>query len=240
MRWVVWAIASFFRSKTSLVAENLCLRQQLAVMERKRPRPRFQDRDRRFWILASRWFPHWQNQLLVVTPETVLRWHRKGWKAYWRWRSKPGGRLGRKSIPPEVKALIRRMSAENVLWGQKRIQAELARLGFTVSARTVAKYMRGVHQGEISPGWRRSLAHTLTKSGPVTSSASRQSSSGRSMSFSSFIMPVGKSFMSEPLVTRPASGPGGKSSRPAVGIVYHRVLSSMTATAVTVRLLTSG
>ncbi len=158
MRWVVWAIASFFRSKTSLVAENLCLRQQLVVMQRKRPRPRFQDRDRRFWILASRWFPRWQNRLLIVTPETVLRWHRKGWKAYWRWRSKPGGRLGRKSIPPEVKALIRRIAAENVLWGQKRIQAELARLGFTVSARTVAKYMRGIHQGEPSPGWRRFLA----------------------------------------------------------------------------------
>jgi hypothetical protein len=141
VRWAVWAMASFFRSKTSLVAENLCLRQQLLVMQRKRLRPRLRDRDRRFWILASRWFPRWQKPLLIVTPETVLRWHRNGWKAYWRWRSRPQGRSGRKPISPEVQALIRRMATENVLWGQKRIQAELARLGLKVSARTVAKYI---------------------------------------------------------------------------------------------------
>ncbi len=158
MRWMVWAMASFFRSKTSLVAENLCLRQQLLVMQRKRPRPRLQDKDRRFWILASRWFPRWQKPLLIVTPETVLRWHRKGWKAFWRWRSKPRGRSGRKPISPEVMALIRRMATDNVLWGQKRIQAELARLGFEVSARTVAKYMRGLRRGPPSPTWRKFLS----------------------------------------------------------------------------------
>ncbi len=155
--WVVWAMASFFRSKTSLVAENLCLRQQLLVMQRRRPRPRLRDRDRRFWILVSRWFPRWQKPLLILTPETVLRWHRKGWKAYWRWRSRPQGRLGRKPIPPEVKTLIRRMATENVLWGQKRIQAELARLDLKVSARTVAKYMRGLRRGPPSPTWRKFL-----------------------------------------------------------------------------------
>ncbi|MCZ6601366.1 MAG: hypothetical protein O7A07_11030, partial [Acidobacteria bacterium] len=93
----------------------------------------FGNDNRRFWILVSRWFPRWQKPLLIVTPETVLRWHRKGWKAYWRWQSRPRGRLGRKPISPEVKALIRRMATENVLWGQKRIQAELARLGYRVS-----------------------------------------------------------------------------------------------------------
>ena len=158
VRWMVWAIASFFRSKASLVAENLCLRQQLLVMQRKRPRPRLRDRDRRFWILASRWFPRWQKPLLIVTPETVLRWHRKGWKAYWRWQSQPRGRLGRKPISAELKALIRRMATENVLWGQKRIQAELTRLGYRVSARTVAKYMRGLRCGTPSAGWRHFLA----------------------------------------------------------------------------------
>jgi transposase InsO family protein len=158
VRWVVWAIAGFFRSKTSLVAENLYLRQQLLVLHRKHKRPRLQDSDRRFWILASRWLPRWQESLLIVTPETVLRWHRKGWKVYWRWRSRPRGRSGRKPLSPEVRTLIRRLAAENVLWGQKRIQAELAKLGYSVSARTVAKYMRGLRCGPPSPNWRNFLS----------------------------------------------------------------------------------
>ncbi len=157
MYWVVQAVAAFFRLKTSLVAENLCLRQQLLVLQRRHCRPRLEDKDRRFWILASRWWLHWQNPLLIVTPATVLGWHREGWKAYWRWRSRPRRRSGRRPIPPELAALIRRMATENVMWGQKRIQAELERLGFTVSARTVAKYVRGIHRGKPSPGWRQFL-----------------------------------------------------------------------------------
>ena len=154
MQWVLWVIAGFFRSKASLVAENLCLRQQLLVLRRQHKRPRLRDTDRRFWILACRWLPHWREPLLIATPTTVLRWHRKGWKAYWRWRSRPRGRPGRKPISPDLKTLIRRLAAENVLWGQKRIQAEMARLGFKVSARTIARYMRGIRRGPPSPSWR--------------------------------------------------------------------------------------
>jgi len=158
VRLLVWAIAGFFRSRASLVSKNLCLRQQLLVLHRKHKRPQLRDSDRRFWILASRWLPRWRVALLVVTSETVLRWHRKGWKAYWRWRSRPRGRSGRKPLSPEVRMLIRRMAAENVLWGQKRIQAELARLGYPVSARTVARYMRDVRRGPPSPSWRSFLS----------------------------------------------------------------------------------
>ena len=158
MRWVVRAVAAFFKPKASLGAENLCLRQQILVLQRRHPRPRLQDKDRRFWILASRWRPHWRKSLVIVTPGTVLGWHRKGWKAYWRWLSRRRELSGRKTIPPDVTLLIRRMATENFLWGQKRIQAELARLGITVSARTVAKYMRGIHRGKPSPGWRNFLA----------------------------------------------------------------------------------
>jgi len=154
VQWVLWVIAGFFRSKASLVAENLCRRQQLLVLRRQHKRPRLRDTDRRFWILACRWLPHRREPLLIATPATVLRWHRKGWKAYWRWRSRPRGRPGRKPISPDLKALIRRLAAENVLWGQKRIQAELARLGFKVSARTIARHMRGVRRGPPSPSWR--------------------------------------------------------------------------------------
>ena len=136
-RWAARARAEFFKSRASLVAENLCLR--------RHPRPRLRDVDRRFWILARRWFSGWRRSLLIVTPETVLCWHRKGWKSYWRWRSRASGNSGRRPISGELRLLIRRMTSENTLWGQRRIQAELARLGHKVSARTVAKYMRRPH-----------------------------------------------------------------------------------------------
>jgi putative transposase len=155
LRWIGWAIAAGCRSKASLVAENLCLRQQLLVLQRPRVRPRLRNLDRRFWILASRWFAGWRGSLLIVKPATVLSWHRRGWKAYWRWRSRRRGHPGRRAIAPDLQVLIQRMAAENPLWGQRRVQAELTRLGFKVSARTVAKYMRRSRGG--SPGWRRFL-----------------------------------------------------------------------------------
>jgi putative transposase len=158
VRWIVLALAGFFRSRASLVAENMCLRQQLLVLQRKQPRPSLTDRDRLFWVLMSRWYPGWREPLLFVTPATVLRCHRRGWKAYWHWRSRPRRPRGRKPVPREVRDLIRRMAGENRLWGQKRVQAELARLGYSVSARTVAKYMRGVRRGPPSPRWRTFLS----------------------------------------------------------------------------------
>src|SRR5713226_1811004 len=129
--------------------ENVCLRQQLLVLRRRQPRPRIRDADRRFWVLACRWFTAWRRSLLIVKPETVLRWHRLGWKAYWRGLSRR--RAGRRPIALDLRALIRRMAMENRLWGQRRIQAELARLGFRVSARSVAKYMRRPWDGKPSP-----------------------------------------------------------------------------------------
>jgi Transposase IS116/IS110/IS902 family len=130
--WWPWAIAACWRSRAALAAENLCLREQLLVLRRRQLRPRLSDRDRRFWILASRWFPGWQDILVVVSAATVLCWHHRGWRAYWRWRSRRGAKAGRRPIAQEVQALIRRMAAENRSWGQRRIQAELARLGFKV------------------------------------------------------------------------------------------------------------
>jgi hypothetical protein len=112
------------------VAENLCLRQQLIVLQRRQPRPRLLGADRRFWILARRWFSGWRDVLLIVQPETVLRWHRRGWRAYWRWRSRRQETGGRHAISAELQTLIRRIASENRFWGQRRIQAELVRLGF--------------------------------------------------------------------------------------------------------------
>jgi hypothetical protein len=157
LRLLVLAIAAIFTSKALLIAENLCLRQQLVVLQRRHPRPRLSDADRRFWMLASRWFSDWRHPLLIVKPETVLGWQRAGWRAYWRWRSSYKARGGRPAIPVDLQALIARMAAENRLWGQKRIQAELARLGFQVSARTVAKYMRGCRRRRPTRTWREFL-----------------------------------------------------------------------------------
>ncbi len=96
--------------------------------------------------------------MIVVRPDTVVGWHRKGWKAYWRWRSRRPAGTGRRKIEPKLRELIRRMARDNPLWGQRRIQAELARLGFRVCARTVARYMRRPYSGTPSPGWRQFLS----------------------------------------------------------------------------------
>jgi putative transposase len=153
LHFLVWAILAALRPKALLVAENLCLRQQLLVLQRRHPQARLCNADRQFWICASRWFAGWRNSPLIVKPETVLRWHRRGWRAYWSWRSnRQRRRSGRQPIPQELQALIGRMAAENRLWGQRRIQAELARLGFSVSARTVAKCMVATIEGRPRDG----------------------------------------------------------------------------------------
>ena len=79
VRFLVWVIAAAFRPRVRLIAENLCLRQQLLVLQRRHPQPRLGNADRRFWIIASRWFSSWRGSLLIVKPETVLRWRRRGW-----------------------------------------------------------------------------------------------------------------------------------------------------------------
>ncbi len=125
IRCLAYAFTAVFKSRARLVAENLCLRQQLIVLKRRQARPRLRDADRRFWILAYQSFSGWSRSLIVVKPDTVIGWHRKGWKAYWRWRSSRWVGTGRKKIDPELRELIRRMARENTLWGQRRIQAEL-------------------------------------------------------------------------------------------------------------------
>jgi transposase InsO family protein len=128
------------RPKSRLEAENAALRQQLLVLQRKvRGRIEFTNGDRLFFILLYRWFPSVLKAMVIVRPETVVRWHRAGFRRYWRWKSR--GRGGRPPISAELGALIRRMSFENVLWGAPRIQGELLKLGFTVAQSTVAKYM---------------------------------------------------------------------------------------------------
>ena len=133
-------LAAPFKSKSRLEAENAALRHQLIVLRRKvQGRVRLTNNDRWFLIQLYRWFPSILNVLTIIRPETLVRWHRAGFRCYWRWRSCPRG--GRPLIEADLRALIRRMSVENPLWGAPRIHGELLKLGFEVAQSSVAKYM---------------------------------------------------------------------------------------------------
>src|SRR5215472_11008046 len=123
-----------------LVLENLALRQQLAVLSRQRPRPRLRRRDRRFWVWLSSWFADWRSWLAIVRPETVIGWHRQGFRLYWRWKSL-GSKPGRPTIARAVVALIHRMARDNPTWGAPRITSELRLRGPDVAESTVSKYL---------------------------------------------------------------------------------------------------
>jgi len=145
-------LASPFKSKSRLEAENAALRHQLMVLRRKmRGRVRLTNNDRWFFIQLYRWFPSILQVVTIVQPETLVRWHRAGFRCYWRWKSRLRG--GRPQIEAELHALIRRMSIDNPLWGAPRIHGELLKLGFEVAQSSVAKYMIKRH-GPPSQGWR--------------------------------------------------------------------------------------
>jgi len=126
------------RSRTSLAAENLFLRKQLAFYQERKVKTRRADNPTRLTlVLLSRWF-NWRDALIVVRPRTLVAWHRKGWRLFWRWKSA----AGRRPIPAELQHLIRTMARENPSWGEERIANELRlKLGLRVSPRTVRKYM---------------------------------------------------------------------------------------------------
>jgi hypothetical protein len=141
------------RDRSDLVAENVLLRQQLAVLARPtRKRPRLRARDRHFWLLARLLRRDWRRHLVLVHPETVVRWHRRGWRLFWQWRSP--GRLGRPRLSAEVRELIARMARDNPSWGAERIRGELLKLGIAVSKRSVQQYRRRGPACPPSQSWR--------------------------------------------------------------------------------------
>jgi hypothetical protein len=139
-RFILAVLASAFKSKCRLEAENAALRHQLIVLRRKiQGRVGLTNNDRWFLIQLYRWFPSILQVITIVQPETLVRWHRAGFRCYWRWKARPRG--GRPQIETDLRALIRRMSIENLLWGAPRIHGELLKLGFEVAQSSVAKYM---------------------------------------------------------------------------------------------------
>jgi hypothetical protein len=136
---VFLALTAALRSRRQLALENIALRHQLEVLQRNAKRPRLKASDRALWAFLSRVLPDWRLHLSIVQPDTVIRWHRAGWRLYWRWRSDP--RRGRPKVSAEVRSLIRRMSLENPLWGAPRIHGELSKLGHDICESSIAKYM---------------------------------------------------------------------------------------------------
>ena len=149
---VLAILAAPFKSKIRLEVENAALRHQLIVLRRKmQGRVRLTNSDRWFFMQLYRWFPSILKVLTIIRPETLVRWHRAGLRCYWHCKSRPRG--GRPQIDTDLRALIRRMSIENPLWGAPRIHGELLKLGFAVAQSSVAKYMVKRH-GPPSQGWR--------------------------------------------------------------------------------------
>ncbi len=122
---------------SDLALENLVLRQQLAIWKRHKRRPQIRTKDRLFWIMLFRFWSSWRQALIIVKPETVIRWHRKGFKLFWKFKSRLKG-PGRPPISPEIRDLILKMANANPLWGAPRIHGELLKLGIEISERTVS------------------------------------------------------------------------------------------------------
>ncbi len=149
---------ALFRSRVDLALEILALRQQIAVLKRQRPRPPLTPFDRFFWSTLRQLWSRWSDVLVVVKPETVVGWHRAGFRLYWRWRSRQRG--GRPKISPDVRILIRTMAVENATWGAPRIHGEVLKLGFDISERTVARYLRRMRRrGDPAKRWLTFLAN---------------------------------------------------------------------------------
>src|SRR6266853_942681 len=135
-------ILRLLRTRRSLLLENLVLRQQIAALKRRHLRPRLAAFEKLLWVLTRRFWSGWKQTLIIVEPETVVRWHRSGFVLYWRLISRARRVIGRKRISKEVRVLIFRMVAENPTLGAPRIHAELMMLGFDVSDRTVSRWTR--------------------------------------------------------------------------------------------------
>ncbi len=134
------SLPALLRSRADLTIENIALRQQVAVLKGKRPRPRLSSADRLFWVLLRRCWSGWESALHIVQPATVVRWHRAGFRTFWGWKSRRR-RPGRPQVDKEIRDLIRRLARENPTWGAPRVHSELLKLGFRVSERTVSRYM---------------------------------------------------------------------------------------------------
>jgi hypothetical protein len=144
LRHLIGWIVSAFCSRQDLLLENLALRQQLLALHVKRPHRRLSARQKLFWVVLRKLWQGWKKPLIVVTPRTVVEWHRAGFRLYWKWLSRARRRGGRQPVDEQIRGLIFRMAAENPTWGAPRIHGELLKLGFKVSEPTVSRWLQRV------------------------------------------------------------------------------------------------
>ncbi len=140
IRSFLCSLRSAVKTRRGLALENLALRQQLAALHQAVKRPRLSEGDRGCWVLLRRIWTDWDRLLVIVTPETVVRWHRAGFRRYWTWRSRRR-RPARPRVAPEIREPIRNISPANPLWGTSRVHGELVKLGISLSQATVSKYL---------------------------------------------------------------------------------------------------
>jgi transposase InsO family protein len=154
------ALLSGFRPQSRLMLENLALRHQLAVLKRQTHKPKLRSADRLLWVCLRRLWPQWPHARVLFQPQTVIAWHRLGFRLFWRWKSR--ARDGRPSLDGDLIALIRQMWQANPTWGSPRIQAELAKLGIEISDSTIRKY-RPEHRRSTSAQTWKTFLHNHTK-----------------------------------------------------------------------------
>src|SRR6267143_1209513 len=204
---LIGVILRLFRARRTLLLENLALRQQLAALKRRRPRPRLTIFDRVFWVLARKFWSGWKQALIVVSPDTVVRWHKSAFVLYWRALSRAQRVIGRKRISKEVRDLIFRMVAENPNWGAPRIHGELLMLGFDLSERTISRWMkRAPRDPEPAKHWLAFLRNHREAIAAMTFSPCQRSPLARSIAFSSLATAVDASCTSTSPSIRLACG----------------------------------
>ncbi len=160
LKIILQALVAALRSRQRLALENIALRHQLEVLQRTAKRPRLRPSDRALWAVLSLVLPGWRRHLTIVQPDTVVRWHRTGWRLFWRWKSR---RIrGRPRVPADVRTLIRIMSLENPLWGAPQIHGQLLKLGYDICETTVAKYMVR-RPGPPSQAWKTFIQNYMTE-----------------------------------------------------------------------------
>jgi len=154
-------IFALFKNRSDLAIENLALRQQLSIYHHFIKRPKIRMLDRLFWIFISQFWRNWKDALIVVKPETVIGWHRKGFRLYWTWKSRKK-KPGRPRISREIRKLIKKMAKANATWGAPRIHGELLKLGIHIDETTVSNYLKRFRTGNPpSQTWRTFLKNHM-------------------------------------------------------------------------------
>ncbi len=159
-------LLSKFNLIANLTAENLALRQQLIVLNRSIKRPQIKDKDRLFWIILFLFWRNWQDSLIVLKSETVVGWHKKGFRLFWKWKSRSKS-PGRPRISQEIRNLIYKMAMANPLWGAPRIHGELLKLGIKISERTVSSLIPRHPRKPSSQTWRAFIKNHMTNTASI-------------------------------------------------------------------------